>query len=62
MINDEVLDPVYLAAVESVEEAVVNAMLAAEEMGGSRYDRMSIKAIDHAELCRHLRAHGRLER
>lgn len=60
MINDEVLDPVYVAAVDSVEEAVVNAMLAAEDMGGSPHDRVAIKAIDHAELCRHLRAHGRL--
>jgi L-aminopeptidase/D-esterase-like protein len=60
MINDEVLDPVYLAAVESVEEAVVNAMLAADDMGGSVHDRVLIKAIDHDELCRHLRAFGRL--
>ena len=30
VLNDEQLDPVYLAAVESVEEAVVNAMVAAE--------------------------------
>ena len=60
MINDEVLDPVYLAAVESVEEAVVNAMLAADDMGGSVHDRVLIKAIDHDELCRHLRALGRL--
>ncbi len=61
MTNDEALDPVYMAAVESVEEAVINAMLAAEDMGGSQYDRLLIKAINHAELCRHLRAHGRLE-
>ena len=61
MTNDEALDPVYMAAVESVEEAVINAMLAAEDMGGSQYDRLLIKAINHAELCGHLRAHGRLE-
>lgn len=61
MINDDVLDPAYLAAVESVEEAVVNAMIAAEDMGGGRHDRLLIKAIDHRELCRHLRAHGRLK-
>src|SRR5690625_7739511 len=30
-LNDELLDPVYLAAVEAVEEAVLNAMLAAED-------------------------------
>ncbi len=31
-INDEYTDPVYLAAVEAIEEAVLNAMLAAEDM------------------------------
>lgn len=61
MINDDVLDPAYLAAVESIEEAVVNAMIAAEDMGGGRHDRLLIKAIDHRELCRHLRAHGGLK-
>ncbi len=35
MVNDEPLDPVYLAAVDSVEEAVVNAMIAAEDMGNT---------------------------
>jgi D-aminopeptidase len=61
LINDQALDPVYMAAVESVEEAVVNAMLAAENMGGSPYDRRLVKAIDHVELCGHLRASGRLD-
>lgn len=31
MLSDEVFDPFYLAAVEAVEEAVLNAMLAAED-------------------------------
>jgi D-aminopeptidase len=30
-VNDEMLDPIYLAAVEAVEEAVVNALVAAED-------------------------------
>lgn len=60
MTNDEVLDPVYLAVVDGVEEAVINAMLAAEDMGGTAHDRVLIKAIDHAELCRHLRTFGRM--
>lgn len=50
MINDELLDPVYLATVDCVEEAVVNAMLAAEDMGGTPYDRFRIGAIDHDRL------------
>jgi D-aminopeptidase len=60
LINDEVLDAAYIAAVESVEEAVVNAMIAAEDLGGGPHDRLLVKAIDHAGLCRHLRAHHRL--
>lgn len=60
MVNDEPLDPVYLAAVDSVEEAVVNAMLAAEDMGGTPYDRLLVQAIDHERLCAVLRQYGRL--
>ncbi len=61
LVNDEVLDPAYMAAVESVEEAVVNAMIAAEDMGGSPHDRMLVKAIDHAELRRYLQTFRRLD-
>lgn len=50
MVNDELLDPIYLAAVDCVEEAVVNAMLAAEDMGGTIYDRLRISAIPHDRL------------
>ena len=60
MVNDEPLDPVYMAAVDSVEEAVVNAMLAAEDMGGTPYDRFQIRAIDHAQLRDVLHSYGRL--
>ncbi|MDB5550302.1 MAG: peptidase DmpA [Rhizobium sp.] len=52
MINDESLDPVYLATVDCVEEAVVNAMLAAEDMGGTPYDRFAINAISHDRLAK----------
>lgn len=55
MVNDEPLDPVYMAAVDSVEEAVVNAMLAAEDMGGTAHDRFEIKAISHEALLAELR-------
>jgi D-aminopeptidase len=50
MVNDEPLDPVYLATVDAVEEAVVNAMLAADDMGGTPHDRFLIRAIDHGRL------------
>lgn len=60
MVNDEPLDTVYLAAVDSVEEAVVNAMIAAEDMGGTPFDRLLVQAIDHERLRAVLRQYGRL--
>ncbi|MDX2308594.1 MAG: P1 family peptidase [Hyphomicrobium sp.] len=60
MINDEGLDAVYLAAVECVEEAVLNAMCAAEDMGGTEWDRGLVRALPTAQLCEILRRHGRL--
>lgn len=61
MVNDEYLDPIYQAAVESVEEAVVNAMLAAEDSGGTPHDRFRIDAIRHDELVAVMQRYGRLE-
>jgi L-aminopeptidase/D-esterase-like protein len=61
LVNDEPLDPVYMAAVDSVEEAVVNAMLAAEDLGGTPHDRLLIRAIDHDRLRAVLSGYGRLE-
>ncbi|OCP18322.1 MULTISPECIES: P1 family peptidase [unclassified Ensifer] len=59
VVNDEMLDPVYLAAVDSVEEAVVNAMLAAEDSGGTAHDRFRIDAIKHGPLLEVMRKYGR---
>jgi D-aminopeptidase len=47
--NDD-LDPFYLAAVEAVEEAVLNAMVAAEPMTGKHGHHVS--ALDHVALRR----------
>jgi D-aminopeptidase len=55
MINDERLDPVYMAAVESVEEAVLNAMCAAQDMA-------PIRALPTSQLIEILSQHGRLKR
>jgi len=60
IVNDEQLDAAYLAAVDSVEEAVVNAMIAAEDMGGTQYDRFRIQAIPHQPLVELMRRYGRL--
>jgi L-aminopeptidase/D-esterase-like protein len=59
MVNDEPLDPIYLAAVDCVEEAVVNAMLAADDMGGTAFDRFAISAIPHDRLVELLHKAGR---
>ncbi|KQY78779.1 MULTISPECIES: P1 family peptidase [unclassified Ensifer] len=59
IVNDEMLDPVYLATVDTVEEAVVNAMIAAEDSGGTVHDRFKIEAIRHEPLLEVMRKYGR---
>ena len=49
-ISDEKFDPIYLAAVEAVEEAVINAMLAAEDMTSLRPPDLICRAIDTDRL------------
>lgn len=60
MLNDEHLDPLYEAVVQAVEEAVINALVAATDMGGTTWDRVRVKAIDHAALGEVLRRYNRL--
>jgi L-aminopeptidase/D-esterase-like protein len=54
----QAMDPLFTATVEATEEAILNAMLAAETMTGADYWRYY--AIPHAELQHVLRKHGRL--
>lgn len=61
LMNDECLDPVFEAVVGSVEEAVVNALLAAEDMGGTRFDTHAIKALNHDKLLKVLHQHRALD-
>ncbi|OLP61833.1 aminopeptidase [Xaviernesmea oryzae] len=56
MINDDALDPVYQAAVQAIEEAVLNAMAAAQTTGGTPYDRCLIEALDMEAVARLLAA------
>ncbi len=49
-LNDERFDEFYLAAVESVEESVVNAMLAAEDTPTFKPAGLNVKAIDPQQL------------
>jgi len=60
MLKDERLDPVYEAAVQAVDESVLNAMVAARSTGGTRWDKAHVAAIDHAELVEILGRYGRL--
>ena len=59
IINDELFDPVYLAVVESIEEAVLNAMLAAEDCGGTAHDRYHVRALPADRLLEIMRKYGR---
>ncbi len=55
--NDRI-DPVFEATVQAVEEAILNALIAAETMTG--WNGQQVVALDHARLKEILRAHGRL--
>jgi D-aminopeptidase len=58
MLGNDQLDPLFLATVDATEEAIVNALVAAESMSGHQGSR--VEAIDHAALQAILRRHGRL--
>src|SRR3546814_11056265 len=49
-LNDERLDPVYLAEVEAVEEAVLNAMLMAKSVPTARTAAAVCRAFDGERL------------
>ena len=59
-LNEGLLDPIYLAAVEAVEEAVINALIAAESMFTVKPPGLICRAIDHGALCAVMRDYGRL--
>jgi D-aminopeptidase len=52
------MDPLFTATVEATEEAIINAMLAADTMTGANYQRSY--AIPHDQLKAVLAKHGRL--
>jgi D-aminopeptidase len=58
MLSDDVIDPVYDAAVQATEEGIINAMLAARTMTGANWYR--VPALPHNGLRDVLRRHGRL--
>jgi D-aminopeptidase len=60
MLSDDVIDPVYEAAVQATEEAIINAMLAARTMTGANWYR--VPALPHAGLRDVLARYGRLRK
>ena len=58
MLPNDSLDPVFRATVEATEEAVVNAMLAAQDMSG--IDDHHVIALPHAALRAVLKKYNRL--
>ena len=58
MVPNDSLDPIFLATVQATEEAVVNAMIAAETMTG--INRHTVIALPHDRLREVLQKHDRL--
>jgi len=56
---NETISPLFDATVLATEEAIVNALVAAEDMTGDRGH--VARAIDHTALQRVLREYNRLE-
>ena len=57
MLADDRIDPVYEATVQATEEAIINAMLAAETMTGA--DDLRVPALPHDKLKEVLRKYRR---
>jgi L-aminopeptidase/D-esterase-like protein len=60
MLPNDSLDPLFLATVQATEEAVVNAMVAAETMTG--IDGHTVIALPHDRLREVLKKYNRLEK
>src|SRR5271165_606397 len=58
MLPNDDMNPLFIATVQSVEEAVVNAMIAAKTMKG--INDFEVRAIPHADLQQVLRKYNRL--
>ncbi len=60
MLPNEKLDPLFLATLQATEEAVVNAMVAAETMTG--INGHTVPALPHDKLREVLKKYNRLNR
>jgi L-aminopeptidase/D-esterase-like protein len=59
MLDNNAISPLFASTVQATEEAVINAMVAADTMTGRDYNR--VVALPHDRLCQALRKYGRLE-
>ena len=59
-LNDAYCDVMYQAAVQAVEEAIINAMIAAETLPVVKPAGHRLTAIDHQQLLQLMRQYGRL--
>jgi L-aminopeptidase/D-esterase-like protein len=57
MLADPFIDPIYEGTVDSTEEAIVNALVAAETMTGA--DGVTIPELPHDQLMEILKKYGR---
>ncbi|MCX6543195.1 MAG: P1 family peptidase [Acidobacteria bacterium] len=60
MVPNDALDPVFAATVEATEEAIINAMIAAESMTG--IDNHHVSALPHDQLRAVLEKYNRLNK
>ncbi len=60
MLPNDRMNPLFAATVQATEEAIVNAMVAAETMTGA--NGYTVKALPHDELRRMLKKYNRLVR
>ncbi len=58
MLPNDMLDPVFAATVQATEEAIINAMIAAESMTGR--DNHHVTALPHDQLRAVLKKYNRL--
>ena len=59
-INDHYFDDIYRAVVQAIEEAIINAMIAAESMTTVKPAGYTLEAIDHDRLKEIMRHYNRL--
>lgn len=58
LLGDDMMDPLYVATIEAVEEAVLNALCAAETMVGREFNKCC--ALDQGQLVDVLKKHGKI--